>query len=53
MDKLETQLNHLAHSNSKLKKVIKDKALQADDFLLEMEDSLINDVDTSYGKSYK
>lgn len=31
--------------NSKFKSIIKEKALQKSDFLMEMEDTLISDID--------
>lgn len=44
-------MNKVISTNSKLRKVIKEKALETNEFLIEMDDTLVNDIDTSYTKN--
>lgn len=48
LDRKNTEINKILQQNERFKSIIKEKALEQSDFLLEMEPQLIEDMDTNY-----
>ena len=45
-------MEKIIKQNQRFKQIIKDRALEQSEFLLDMEDDLINDIETNYSASH-